>query len=434
MAFKFYVAKTWLDFLTKVKLSNIISTIHKKSENKLENFKWIHFYYMRLEGINMKRRNINNYISLIVIFSFCVSLFSPFILPSYAGSENDTSVASEQTAAPAKSKNIISSAIDKLKPSDGLTIGERASNMVDKIKTGEPILDTKGGKIDYSGMSSTGAALEAGKISVKNAFSVKNIGFSAASTVGMNLFEQVKNGEKLDIGKAASELATGKYIGSLIGSGLGSAAGSALGTLMATSIPVVGPILGAFMPSLFSMTAGAMAGQMGSDIDSGKIPSFKRAWAAIDKVDLVGRVVGTTVGAAIGSLLLPGIGTAIGSFLGGIIGSKIAGLFKKKETTGKVNKTDNVRYGVDPGTTLNVVPIADPSLYLLYGSEEIKLGTRAKELKDKVVNAYRRYVQLLSSNKATSAECQSAVNDYKRTVSEYQTYIKAVLSESKASD
>jgi len=29
MAFKFYVAKTWLDFLTKVNLSNIINTMHK---------------------------------------------------------------------------------------------------------------------------------------------------------------------------------------------------------------------------------------------------------------------------------------------------------------------------------------------------------------------------------------------------------------------
>ena len=140
---------------------------------------------------------------------------------------------------------------------------------------------------------------------------------SAASTVGMKLFEQVKNGEKIDVGKAVGHLATGKFIGSFVGSGIGSAVGNMAGTLLATSIPVAGPILGAFMPALFSMTGGALAGQMGTDVDKGIMPSFKRAWAAIDKVDLAARAAGTTIGSVIGSLLLPGIGTAIGSFVGG---------------------------------------------------------------------------------------------------------------------
>jgi hypothetical protein len=244
----------------------------------------------------------------------------------------------------------------------------------------------------------------------------------------MKLFEQVKNGEKIDVGKAVGHLATGKFIGSFVGSGIGSAVGNMAGTLLATSIPVAGPILGAFMPALFSMAGGALAGQMGSDVDKGIMPSFKRAWAAIDKPDLIARAAGSTIGSVLGSLLLPGIGTAIGGFLGGMIGGALVSLIRKKTDPageGKTNnKADNIRFGVDPnGPIVNIIPEADAALYLKYDAVDLKLGERAKELKDRIVACYRRYVQLLSNGFSyTSKECQSVFNEYKKSVNEYKMF------------
>ena len=367
----------------------------------------------------MKTSFIKRSISLFLILTFfCGSVFPmPFALAS--------------DGAAASKPSITGSIINKLKPSDNLSVKERASVMVDKIKDGEPILPNKNTPVNISELSPARASMLAGGSALKSSFSVQKLGFSAAGTVGMKIFEQVKNGEKIDIGKAAGHLATAKYIGSFIGSGIGSAAGNIAGTFLAALVPGVGPILGAFMPALFSMTGGAMAGQMGSDIDKGILPSFKRAWAAIDKVDLAARAAGTTIGSVIGSLLLPGIGTAIGSFLGGMIASKLTGLLRSKMNSGgtapKKNIADNIRYGIEPeGVIINVIPEADASLYLKYDAVDMRLGERAKQLKDNIIAAYTKYVQLLSSGfSAGSSECMTVFNEYKKAVSEYSLFRNA---------
>ncbi|HBC76787.1 MAG: hypothetical protein A2008_11970 [Candidatus Wallbacteria bacterium GWC2_49_35] len=365
----------------------------------------------------MKSAVINKYVSLVLILTFFLGTIFPLPL-----------IAAETAGATESKSGLIGKLLNKIKPADNLSVGQRTSNMVRKIKDGEPILPNKNVPANVGDLSPMRASLLSGGSALKSAFSPGKIGMSAASTVGMKLFEQVKNGEKIDVGKAVGHLATGKFIGSFVGSGIGSAVGNMAGTLLATSIPVAGPILGAFMPALFSMTGGALAGQMGSDVDKGIMPSFKRAWAAIDKVDLAARAAGTTIGSVIGSLLLPGIGTAIGSFVGGFIASKLVSLIRKKTDPageGKTNnKVDNIRFGVDPnGPIVNIIPEADAALYLKYDAVDLKLGERAKELKDRIVACYRRYVQLLSNGFSyTSNECQSVFNEYKKSVNEYKTF------------
>lgn len=360
-----------------------------------------------------------------ISLTLAVIFFTASILPLPAAAAVEAGA-----QAPAK-PGIITHLINKIKPSDNLTVGERASKMADRIKEGEPLLPNKNVPENIGELSPGKAALMSGGSALKNSFSVGKIGMSAASTVGMKIFEQVKNGEKIDVGKAVGHLATGKFIGSFVGSGIGSAVGNMAGTFLATSVPVVGPVLGAFMPALFSMTGGALAGQMGSDVDKDIVPSFKRAWASIDKVDLVARAAGTTIGSAIGSILLPGIGTAIGSFLGGFIASKLVSLLRKKTDPageGKTNnKADNVRFGLEPeGGIINIIPEADAKLYLQYDAVDLKLGERAKQLKDRIVACYRRYVQLLSSGFShTSKECQEVFTEYKRSVNEYLMLRKA---------
>jgi len=341
------------------------------------------------------------------------------------------SQSSANIVAPIEKKNLIKTVIGNILPKDGLTIKERASNMAGRIREGKNAIQETNvkNKIDFDNLTSRQATVASGKIAFKNAFSPVNIGFSAATTVGFKIFEQVKNGEKVDIIKAASELTKGKYIGSFIGSGLGSVAGNMVGTAISTAVPGVGPIIGAFMPALFSMAGGALGGQFGDDISKGYVPSFQKAWASIDKVDLAGRVVGTTVGAAIGSLLLPGVGTAIGSIVGGIIGSKVAGfvkgLFNKdKEETPVTNKVDNIRYGVDPqGVILNILPQNTSD------EGKVKISDKYVELKQKMINAYNKYKQYLTEGKLDDPECKKAFEDFKESASE----IEKINAQNKAS-
>ncbi|EKD69043.1 MAG: hypothetical protein ACD_47C00286G0004, partial [uncultured bacterium] len=201
----------------------------------------------------MKSAVINKYVSLVLILTFFLGTIFPLPL-----------IAAETAGATESKSGLIGKLLNKIKPADNLSVGQRTSNMVRKIKDGEPILPNKNVPANVGDLSPMRASLLSGGSALKSAFSPGKIGMSAASTVGMKLFEQVKNGEKIDVGKAVGHLATGKFIGSFVGSGIGSAVGNMAGTLLATSIPVAGPILGAFMPALFSMTGGALAGQMGS--------------------------------------------------------------------------------------------------------------------------------------------------------------------------
>ena len=265
--------------------------------------------------------------------------------------------------------------------------------------------------------SKISTALSAGKDSLKASFSVKNLGISAGLTVGFKLFEQVKNGEKISIGKAVGHLATGEFAGSFVGSGLGSAAGTVVGSLLGSSIPVVGPIIGALMPAIFGQVGGHLGASMGNDLASGQKPSFKKAIASIDKVAVLGQAVGSTIGAAIGSMLLPGIGTMIGGLAGSMIANIIINKVRNRAKSNYHVSGVNAQGGqVIYGEQL-APPPAQPVLSNM-GTNASGDG-QAQNTYERMINAYKLYSQMLSEGKGETPECQQALSEYKQLYTNY---------------
>jgi len=258
-------------------------------------------------------------------------------------------------------------------------------------------------------------ALSAGKDSLKSSFSVKNIGISAGLTVGFKIFEQVKNGEKVSIGKAVGHLASGEFVGSFVGSSLGSAAGSVVGSLVGSSIPVVGPILGAFMPAIFGAAGGQLGSTLGNDLATGQKFSFKKAWASIDKVAVLGQAVGSTVGAAIGSMLFPGIGSIVGGLVGGMIANVIVNKIRNRGKT-SISGVNAMRGQIIYGD--QVVPPPSQNVMNATGLSSTGSGN-AQSTYEQMTNAYKRYSQLLSEGLGESSECQQALSQYKQLYTNY---------------
>ncbi|HOD41263.1 MAG TPA: glycine zipper domain-containing protein, partial [Candidatus Wallbacteria bacterium] len=265
--------------------------------------------------------------------------------------------------------------------------------------------------------SKLSTALSAGKDSLKSSFSVKNLGISAGLTVGFKIFEQVKNGEKISIGKAVGHLATGEFAGSFVGSGLGSAAGTVVGSLLGSTIPVVGPVLGALMPAIFGQVGGHLGASMGNDLASGQKPSFKKAIASIDKVAVLGQAVGSTVGAAIGSMLLPGIGSMIGGLVGGMIGNVIVNKIRNRAKSNYHVSSVNAQGGQVIYSEQLAPPPAQPVLSNM-GTSASGTGD-AQGMYDRMINAYKRYSQLLSEGKGETPDCQQALSEYKQLYTNY---------------
>ena len=265
--------------------------------------------------------------------------------------------------------------------------------------------------------SKISTALSAGKDSLKASFSVKNLGISAGLTVGFKLFEQVKSGEKISIGKAVGHLATGEFAGSFVGSGLGSAAGTVVGSLLGSSIPVVGPIIGALMPAVFGQVGGHLGASMGNDLASGQKPSFKKAIASIDKVAVLGQAVGSTIGAAIGSMLLPGFGSMIGGLAGSMIANIIINKVRNRAQSNYHVSSVNAQGGqVIYGEQL-APPPAQPVLSNM-GTNASGDG-QAQNTYERMINAYKLYSQMLSEGKGETPECQQALSEYKQLYTNY---------------
>ncbi len=265
--------------------------------------------------------------------------------------------------------------------------------------------------------SKISTALSAGKDSLKASFSVKNLGISAGLTVGFKIFEQVKSGEKISIGKAVGHLATGEFAGSFVGSGLGSAAGTVVGSLLGSSIPVVGPIIGALMPAVFGQVGGHLGASMGNDLASGQKPSFKKAIASIDKVAVLGQAVGSTIGAAIGSMLLPGFG----SMIGGLAGSMIANIIINKVRNRAKSNYHVSGVNAQGGQVIYGEQLAPPPAQPVLSN----IGTsasgdgQAQNTYERMINAYKLYSQMLSEGKGETPECQQALSEYKQLYTNY---------------
>ncbi len=268
------------------------------------------------------------------------------------------------------------------------------------------------------GKTNTNNATKAGGQTLKAAFSPKSMLLGAGLTVGMKIVQQVRSGEKVDIGAAVKYLGTGEYIGGYVGGGLGAAAGSAIGAFMSGGIPVIGPVIGAFMPAAFALIGGSLGAQMGNGIATGRRPSLKEAWSSIDKGDLAGRAIGSTVGMMIGSALLPGIGTFIGGFVGNLVGGKIVSWIRGK----KGDDLSQIRI-VGPGM---VQVLTTPSSSSSSGNVQVHQGItnhgnngNAVSLKQRMEASYKRYSQLLGNGQGNSQAATQALREYKEAYNEY---------------
>jgi len=267
--------------------------------------------------------------------------------------------------------------------------------------------------------SKLSTALGAGKDSLKSSFSVRNIAMSAGLTVGFKIFEQIKSGQPVSIGKAVGYLATGEFAGSFVGSSLGSAAGSVVGSLVGSSIPVVGPIIGAFMPAIFGAFGGSLGAQMGNDLSAGQMPSFRKAIASIDKVAVLGQAVGSTVGAAIGSMLLPGIGSIVGGIVGGMIGNLIVNKIRGRVEPSTVSSVNVATHQVIFNEQLPPPPASQPT-----ATSSIGGGSASGDLYGSMVAAYKQYSQLLAEGKGETAEGQQSLSQYKQLYTQYANSIQ----------
>jgi len=246
---------------------------------------------------------------------------------------------------------------------------------------------------------------------------------AGAMTVGFKIYEQVKNGEKVDIGKAVGHLASGEFLGGYGGAAIGATAGTVIGHL-SSGIPVVGPFLGAFTPVLFGHIGGYLGARLGDGIASGRRPSLKEAWRSMDKGQMVAQSLGSLIGFTIGNLIVPGLGGMVGGVIGSIAGGKVLDLIRG------VKDKKSVSAAV-PGA--GVISIKDRKPTKNYGRGHVvspggitstgRCGNDASRYRMRMEAAYKRYSALLAHGKGESSEAMRALNEYKEAYAEYQRLV-----------
>jgi hypothetical protein len=264
-------------------------------------------------------------------------------------------------------------------------------------------------------------ALDAGKSTLKAGFSPKSFLIAGGITVGFKIAEQVRNGEKISIGKAVGHLASGQFLGGYTGAVLGASAGSVVGSLLSGSIPVVGPVLGALAPALFGHVGGYLGAKMGDDLSTGQRPSLKDAIASMDKGAIFASSIGSVAGFALGNMLLPGIGGMVGGIVGSMVGSKILGLIRGRKD--KQSVTSVVMAG--PVSIANTTTTSAGSAAIVSQPTGITVGNSnlGGSAHDKLMAAYKRYSSFLSNGQGNSAGAIQALKEYKEALAAYKSKV-----------
>ncbi len=258
----------------------------------------------------------------------------------------------------------------------------------------------------------------------KDNFTAQSIAINAGAAFASKLYDQYNKGEKLDVISAAKFIVSGESICSFFGAALGATAGTAAGTLIATGVPVAGPVIGALMPVFCSLAGSTMGTQMGRDLDGGRKMSFKKAWAAIDKGDLIGRTIGATIGMTLGNMIFPGLGGFVGSVAGNVIGSKVVGLIRKLNDKLKKDKSGSAAAPVEqPEANPFASKASSPGFETSFSKNSGPASGSSDEAKKAFAaqNAYyQKYVALLNQGKGESAEASAAIKDYVKACEEYK--------------
>ncbi|MDD3001318.1 MAG: hypothetical protein PHF29_06155 [Candidatus Riflebacteria bacterium] len=280
-------------------------------------------------------------------------------------------------------------------------------------------------KPSFSGKLAKGVSdgVDAAKSSLKSSFSFSNLLTTTTVAVGTNLAIDVINGNKPSLKKAVKSVASLEFAGSVVGSALGAAGGQFAGTLVKTFVPgIVGNLIGSVIPVMFSSASGQLSANLITGIKNGEF-SVAKAFAQIDKVDLIGSSIGSTIGMTLGSAI-PVVGTIIGGIVGGFLGSKIA----KWITGGSKGQVSNGQGISAVGNTMNVIPAGgisiggsanvgsgdtgvvaaggaagfSPNLNI---SQQSKGNTKAIEnARDNYYNAYLEYNRLIQANDIEGAK------------------------------
>lgn len=147
-----------------------------------------------------------------------------------------------------------------------------------------------------------------------------NIGLAVGATAGMNLWNQMKSGEEIDLGKAMSFVGEKSFWGGVVGSGVGYALMARVAfQFFPLGVGLV-PGLGMIFP-VFAGMAGSIAGwELGSGMIQGR--SMEEIFKEMDLVQVAGQAVGSTVGMLVGAhygAMLGAIGGPIGAIIGSIL-------------------------------------------------------------------------------------------------------------------
>jgi hypothetical protein len=251
-------------------------------------------------------------------------------------------------------------------------------------------------------------------------FTLGNMLLSAGITVGFKLVEQVRNGEKISIGKAVGHLASGEFVGGYAGAGLGAAAGSVIGSLLGGTIPIVGPVIGALAPAVFAHVGGTIGAQLGNGLATGQRPKLGQIISSMDKGMVFAQSIGSVVGFTLGNMLLPGIGGFAGGIIGSMVGSKLLNMIR-----GRKDKLSVSAVSVAGGGAVISASKGVRSSGLVRGRVNIMDKIRTKSVGsgnsayNRLIAAYKRYSQYLSNGKGNTPEGIKALKDYKEALSNY---------------
>lgn len=283
------------------------------------------------------------------------------------------------------------------------------------------------------GQKALGTGLQNAADSIKQSFSVKSLAMTAGTSIAINLASQIMNGEKVSVKAAMQSVASMQFVGNVVGSSLGAAAGQVFVPLIQTfvPIPIIGTIAGALLPTLTSLVGGSLGGNLGAGM------SFKTALKTLDPVAIAGQAAGSTLGAMLGSFIpIPVVGTMIGSIVGGIVGEKLFTSIAKLMGY-KKGQTQTTTTAVQPTNqkTTQTIESRIQTIKTGYGAETLrlpadvdripygKMDASLKKVKDTYENAYKAYVQAVTSGDQKLAKTR--LNEFKSARERYEKALKA---------
>ncbi len=174
------------------------------------------------------------------------------------------------------------------------------------------------------------------------------VGISIGTNLLFNIYDQVRNGEKVDLAKAGAFLTNPSFWLGTAGVAVGAYVGQELAMvpmyyLLSTRLAAVSPMLGLAMSIFPAFLGGAIGGQLlGGGLQNAD-------WAR-----LIAQTIGSTLGVALVMAMIPGAGMIMqlaGAMTGGFIAEKLLDLFRgpRSSASGRPDESGAVGGGSAAG-------------------------------------------------------------------------------------